>query len=79
MHSRSGKREGELVMREDEHSREQILITVIPSNKIERTISLRLIHTYGVEDPVGLRHPELGASGVGEEGGAALRGLVDWI
>ena len=34
---------------------------------------------YGVEDPTGLRRPELGASGVGEEGGAALRGLGDWI
>ena len=26
--------------------------------------SLRLIHTYGVEDPAGLRRPELGTSGV---------------
>ena len=42
--------------------------------KAERTTSLRLIHTYGVEDPAGLRRPELGASGEGEEGGAALRG-----
>ena len=32
--------------------------------KIEHTISLRLIHTYGVEDPAGLRRPELGTSGV---------------
>ena len=32
--------------------------------KVERTTSLRLIHTYGVEDPAGLRRPELGASGV---------------
>ena len=36
----------------------------VPRMKIERTISLRLIHTYGVVDPTGLRHPELGASGV---------------
>jgi hypothetical protein len=36
----------------------------VPRTKIERTISLRLIHTYGVEDPAGLRRPELGASGV---------------
>ena len=47
--------------------------------KVERTTSLRLIHTYGVEDPAGLRRPELGASGVEEEGGATLRGLGDWI
>src|ERR1041384_1288551 len=40
------------------------LITVIPRTKVERTTSLRLIHTYGVEDPAGLRRPELGASGV---------------
>ena len=40
------------------------LITVIPRTKVERTTSLRLIHTYGVEDPAGLRHPELGTSGV---------------
>ena len=46
---------------------------------IEHTISLRLIHTYGVEDPAGLRRLELSASGVGEEGGAELRGLGDWI
>ena len=32
--------------------------------KIERTTSLRLIHTYGVEDPAGLRRLELGATGV---------------
>src|ERR1041385_6879932 len=36
----------------------------VPRTKIERTISLRLIHTYGVVDPAGLRRPELGASGV---------------
>ena len=36
----------------------------VPRTKIECTISLRLIHTYGVEDPAGLRRPELGASGV---------------
>ena len=52
---------------------------MIPRTKVERTTSLQLIHTYGVEDPAGLRRLELGASGVGEEGGAALRGLVDWI
>src|ERR1044072_1639649 len=40
------------------------LITVIPRTKVERTTSLWLIHTYGVEDPAGLRRPELGASGV---------------
>ena len=27
-------------------------------------ISLRLIHTYGVDDPAGLRRLELGATGV---------------
>src|ERR1041384_7868786 len=37
----------------------------VPRTKIERTISLRLIHTYGVEDPAGLRRPELGTSGIG--------------
>ena len=36
----------------------------VPRTKIERTISLRLIQTYGVEDPAGLCRPELGASGV---------------
>src|ERR1044071_8029322 len=36
----------------------------VPRTKIECTISLRLIHTYGVEDPAGLRRPELGAPGV---------------
>src|SRR3954470_18607120 len=36
----------------------------VPRTKIERTISLRLIHTYSVEDPAGLRRPDLGASGV---------------
>ena len=36
----------------------------VPRTKIERMISLRLIHTYGVEDPAELRCPELGASGV---------------
>ena len=36
----------------------------VPRTKIERTTSLRLIHTYGVEDPAGLRRPELGTSGV---------------
>ena len=40
------------------------LITVIPRTKVERTTSIRLIHTYGVEDPAGLRRPELGTSGV---------------
>src|ERR1043165_5641981 len=84
--SRSGRLDGELEKREGAHSHEQILITMllprtdldhreIPRTKVERTTSLRLIHTYGVEDPAGLRRPELGASRVGEEGGAALRGL----
>src|ERR1041385_2798431 len=36
----------------------------VPPTKIERTISLRLIHTYSVDDPAGLRRPELGATGV---------------
>src|ERR1044071_7264612 len=36
----------------------------IPRTKIERTTSLRLIHTYGVEDPAGLRRPELGTPGI---------------
>src|SRR3954468_10660942 len=36
----------------------------VPRTKIERTISLRLIHTYSVDDPAGLRRPELGATGV---------------
>ena len=36
----------------------------IPRTKVERTTSLRLIHTYGVEDPAGLGRPELGTSGV---------------
>src|ERR1041385_2495165 len=36
----------------------------VPRTKIERTISLRLIHTYNVDDPAGLRRPELGANGV---------------
>src|ERR1041385_8568453 len=36
----------------------------VPRSKIERMISLRLIHTYGVEDLAGLRRPELGTSGV---------------
>src|SRR3954463_8209428 len=35
----------------------------VPRTKIERTISLRLIHTYSVDDPAGLRRPELGATG----------------
>src|ERR1041385_7680849 len=41
----------------------------VPRTKIERTISLRLIHTYSVDDPAGLRRPELDATGVerGEE------------
>src|ERR1041385_3062371 len=34
----------------------------VPRTKIERTISLRLIHTYSVDDPAGLRRPELGAT-----------------
>ena len=36
----------------------------VPQTKIERTISLRLIHTYSVYDPAGLRCPELSATGV---------------
>ena len=36
----------------------------VPQTKIERTISLRLIHTYSVDDPAGLCRPELGAIGV---------------
>ena len=36
----------------------------VPRTKIESTISLRLIHTYSVDDPAGLRRPELGATGV---------------
>src|SRR3954471_4107634 len=36
----------------------------VPRTKIERMTSLRLIHTYSVDDPAGLRHPELGATGV---------------
>ena len=36
----------------------------VPRTMIERTISLRLIHTYSVDDPAGLRRPELGATGV---------------
>src|ERR1041384_6670661 len=77
--SRSGIVDGELEKREGVHSHEQILITMllprtdldhheIPRTKVERTTSLRLIHTYGVEDPAGLRRPELGTSGV-ERGG----------
>src|ERR1043165_846726 len=75
----SGRVDGELEKREGVLSHEQILITVwlprtdldqggIPRTKAERTTSLWLIHTYGVEDPAGLRRPELGASGV-ERGG----------
>ena len=36
----------------------------VPRTMIEHTISQRLIHTYGVEDPAGLRRPELGAYGL---------------
>ena len=36
----------------------------VPRTKIERTISLRLIHMYSVDDSAGLRRPELGATGV---------------
>src|SRR4051812_34998189 len=35
-----------------------------PRTKIERTISLRLIHTYSVDDPAGLRRPGLRTTGV---------------
>src|SRR3954465_6620738 len=48
----------------------------IPRTKVERTTSLRLIHTYGVEDPAGLCRPELGASGV--ERGGRSRNLSLW-
>ena len=37
---------------------------VVPRTKIERRISLRLIHTYSVDDPAGLRRTELGVTGV---------------
>src|SRR3954468_24133504 len=36
----------------------------VSRTKIERTISLRLIHTYSVDDPGGLHRPELGTTGV---------------
>ena len=36
----------------------------VPRTKIERMISLRLIHTYNVDDPAGLHRPQLGATGV---------------
>src|SRR4051812_8712500 len=36
----------------------------VPRTKIECTISLRLIHTYSVDDPAGLRRPDLGTTGV---------------
>ena len=36
----------------------------VPRTKIKRTISLRLIHTYGLDDPAGLLRPELGTSGI---------------
>ena len=36
----------------------------IPRTKIEHTTYLQLIHTYSVDDPAGLRRPELGATGV---------------
>src|ERR1041384_8676395 len=72
--SRSGRLDGELMKREDEQSHEQIRSVRLPTNrsnhrgiprtKVERTTSLQLIHTYGVEDPAGLRRPELGTSGV---------------
>src|ERR1043165_996412 len=35
----------------------------VPRTKIERTISLRVIHTYNVDDPTGLHSLELGATG----------------
>ena len=40
MHSRSGRLDGELVMREDEHSHEQILITVDSLEQRSNTRSL---------------------------------------
>ena len=36
----------------------------VPRTKIERTISLWLIHMYSVDYPTGLRRPELGTTGV---------------
>ena len=36
----------------------------VPRTKIERTTSLRLIHTYSVEDPAELRRPKLSTSGI---------------
>ena len=36
----------------------------VPRTKIERTISLWLIHTYSVDDPAGLHRPDFGATGV---------------
>src|ERR1044072_7862836 len=47
----------------------------VPRTKIERTISLRLIHTYGVEDPAGLRRPALGTSGGERRGGHHLEAM----
>ena len=84
----SGRLDGELEEREGVHSHEQILITMllprtdldhheIPRTKVERTTSLRLIHTYGVEDPAGLRRPELGTSGV-ERGGRSSNLSLWW-
>ena len=36
----------------------------VPRTKIERMISLQVIHTYSIDDPAGLRRPELGTTGV---------------
>ena len=51
----------------------------VPRTKIERTISLRLIHTYGVEDPAGLRPPELGDSGVERREEQAIGAMVEIV
>ena len=49
----------------------------VPRTKIERTISLRLIHTYNVDDPAGLRLPELGATGVERREEQPFEGMVE--
>src|SRR4051812_15348184 len=49
----------------------------VPRTKIECTISLRLIHTYCVDDPTGLHRPELGATGVERREEQPFRVMVD--
>ena len=49
----------------------------VPRTKTERTISLRLIHTYSVDDPAGLRRPELGATGVERREEQPFRVMVE--